>query len=612
MVVSAGLLKMTPWRAMILSVVLLLCTAVSAAASEPKRVLILDSFGHDFAPWNEYATDIRAELLRQSPEPIDLYEASLATARFTGNQQEGPFVDYLRALFADHQLDLVITIGAPAAGFIQRYRQQLFPSTPMLYTAVEQRRVPLAGLTKNDTVVAITIDIAGVIENILQVLPDTNNITVVIGNSPIEKYWLEQIRDAVQPFTNRVAFTWFNTLSFDEMLRRAAALPSRSAIFFGLLSVDAAGVPHEEMSALTSLRAVAKAPMFSYVDTYFGRGIVGGPLIAVPEVSRQAGSVAVRLLAGEAPSAIRIPPIGFGETKFDWRELQRWGISEARLPARSIIEFRMPTALEQYKWYIIAAAALCCVQALFIVVLLLNRRRLSRAHAQRQRAEEAARELSGHLITAQEDERSRLARELHDDVTQRLALLAIDAGRQERVLPRAAGGEAMRTMREGLVRLSEDVHALSYRLHPSIIEDLGLIEALNSECQRFSELGSARVEVNAQDIQEEPPRDVALCLFRVAQEALQNTAHHAEASLVQVTVRPLNGGLQLGVHDDGKGFDPTRHRDRPSLGLASMRQRIDLLHGLLDIESDPGHGTTILAWVPLKEDRVDSSARITG
>ena len=582
--------------------VLLLCATASAAASEPKRVLLLDSFGRDFAPWNECARDIRAELLRQSPEPIDLYDVSLVTARFTGDQQDGPFVDYLRALFADHPLDLVITIGAPAARFAQRYRQQLFPSIPVLYTAVEQR-VPLAGLAENDTAVAVTIDITGVVDNILRVLPQTNNIAVVIGNSPIEKYWLEQIRGAVQPFTNYVTFTWFNDLSFDEMLKRAAALPPRSAILFGLLSVDAAGVPHEEMSALTSLHAVAKAPIFSYVDAYFGRGIVGGPLIAVTDVSRQAATVAVRLLAGEAPSGIKTPPIGFGKTRFDWRELQRWGMSEARLPPGSVVEFRVPTVLEQYKWYIIAAAVLCGVQAISIVVLLLNRRLLSRAHAQRQRAEEAARELSGHLITAQEDERSRLARELHDDVTQRLALLAIDAGRQERVLPPAAGGDAMGAMREGLAQLSEDVHALSYRLHPSIIEDLGLIEALNSECERLSEAGSPHIEWKAHDIQAEPSREVALCLFRVAQEALQNAAHHAGANSVQVTVRALNGGLQLGVHDDGKGFDPECHRDRPSLGLASMRQRIDQLGGSLDIESALGRGTTVLAWVPMKEER---------
>ena len=285
-------------RGIVIGIVLLLYATVSAAASEPKRVLILDSFGRDFAPWSEYARDIREDVVRLSLEPIDLYEASLATARFAGDQQDGPFGDYLRALFADHQLDLVITIGAPAAAFVRRYRQQLFPSTPMLYTAVEQRRVPLAGLTTNDTAVAETIDFAGVFGNILRVLPKTNNIAVVIGNSPIEKYWLGQVRDAVQPFTSHVAFTYFNDLSFAEMRTRAAALPPRSAIFFGLLSVDAAGVSHEEMSALTSLHAVADAPMFSYVDAYFGHGIVGGPLISVSNTSRQAAAVAVRILAG--------------------------------------------------------------------------------------------------------------------------------------------------------------------------------------------------------------------------------------------------------------------------------------------------------------------------
>ena len=108
---------------------------------------------------------------------------------------------------------------------------------------------------------------------------------------------------------------------------------------------------------------------------------------------------------------------------------------------------------------------------------------------ERRQAEETARELSGRLINAQEEERSRLARELHDDVTQRLALLAIDAGRGEHILPSAAGGKAMRAMREGLIRLSEDVHALSYRLHPTILEDLGLIEALKTECERFGRGG---------------------------------------------------------------------------------------------------------------------------
>jgi hypothetical protein len=153
--------------------------ALSVATAEPKRVL-LHSFGQDFAPWSELARTFRTELDRQWPQPIDLYEASLAIARFADNDQEAPFVDYLRALFTNHRLDLVVTIGAPAASFFQRHRQQLFSSTPMLLTALEQRRIPLASLKANDAVTAVSVDFVGVIENILHVLPDA---LVLVGLS---------------------------------------------------------------------------------------------------------------------------------------------------------------------------------------------------------------------------------------------------------------------------------------------------------------------------------------------------------------------------------------------------------------------------------------------
>jgi signal transduction histidine kinase len=154
----------------------------------------------------------------------------------------------------------------------------------------------------------------------------------------------------------------------------------------------------------------------------------------------------------------------------------------------------------------------------------------------------------------------------------------------------------MAPVREELVRLSEDVHALSYRLHPTILKDLGLVEALKSECARFSQ---CRLEVNAEDIPERLPEEVALCLYRIAQEGLRNIARHAGASRTQVALRRLDGGLQLVVQDNGAGFDPRQGRARASLGHASMRQRVALLGGRVDIQSSPGRGTTILAWVPL-------------
>lgn len=591
---------------------LLFFATLATATAEPKRVLLLHSFGPNFSPYREYVAKLRQDLVRQSQQPMDIYEVALATARFAEDEREGALVEYLSSLIAGRRLDLVMTIGAPAAGFLQRNRGQVFPSTPALFTAADQRRLRDEVLSANEAAVAITIDLPPIIANILEVLPQTTHIAVVVGNSPLEKFWLQVMRREFQQFASRVEFTWFNDLSFEDMLRRAAALPPRSAIFFGPLSVDAAGFPHEEEKALTAIHAAANAPIFSYVDAHFGRGIVGGPLIPLGDVSRQAAAVAVRILRGETPGNIKTPPIGLAPPVFDWRELRRWNISEASLPAGSIVQFREPTVWDRYNWYILSAAALFAVQAALIAILLVNGRRLRRAHAERRRAEEAAHELSGRLINAQEEERSRLARELHDDVTQRLALLAIDAGREERLLSESAGGKAIQMMREGLVRLSEDVHALSYRLHPSILEDLGLVEALKAECERYSRTCPIRLEADPYDVPAGLPRDVSLCLFRIVQEALRNIARHAHASHVEVRLRRLDGGLQLAIKDNGAGFDPAQHRARMSLGHAGMRQRVFVLGGTVDIDSSPGHGTTIVAWVPLKGERNEPPARAAG
>src|SRR6266481_8996250 len=131
-----------------LSLVLLLLAMTGAALSEPKRVLILHPFGRDFVPWSQYGKIFREELLRQSPEGIDLYETSLVSAR-SGDMEEGPFAEYLRALFVKHQPDLVVAISSPAIGFIQKRREQLFPSVPVVYMGVDQRRISQIALTKN-------------------------------------------------------------------------------------------------------------------------------------------------------------------------------------------------------------------------------------------------------------------------------------------------------------------------------------------------------------------------------------------------------------------------------------------------------------------------------
>ena len=346
-----------------------------ALAAEPKRVMLLHSFGRDFKPWSEYAREIRAELVRQSPWALDISEQSLVTARSANENPEIPFVHYLGALFAEHPLDLIVSIGAPAAAFVQRHRHELFTNTPMVFTAVDERRVQFSTLSDNDTVVAVRINYFAALENVLRVLPDTKNVTVVVGTSPIEKFWKDEIAKEAEPLTNRLTLSWTDHLSFEELLKYAAALPSKSAIFWELMIVDAAGVVHDGNTALARLHKAANAPIFSYDESFFGSAIVGGPLLLVADTSRQTAAVAVRILGGEKPGAIKTLPVQFARPRFDWRQMQRWGISESRLPAGSEIMFRDPTAWEQYHTEILVTIAVILLQTSLIAWLIYEHRR---------------------------------------------------------------------------------------------------------------------------------------------------------------------------------------------------------------------------------------------
>ena len=215
------------------------------------------------------------------------------------------------------------------------------------------------------------------------------------------------------------------------------------------------------------------------------------------------------------------------------------------------------------------------------------------------RAEEERHDLARRLIRAQEEERAMLARELHDDLTQRLAVLAIEAGRAEVAAADPAHAQAMQSMREGLVRLSDDIHALASQLHPSVLEVLGLAAALRAEGERLSRQGRIDIVVNVAALPSGLGRDAALCLFRVAQESLSNVIRHAGARAASVVLQPVAGGLQLEVQDDGVGFNTADPGKRRRLGLLSMVERVRLLNGTLDIESAPGRGTAIVAWLPV-------------
>ena len=557
------------------------------ALADPQRVLIVHSFGRDFAPFNSIATAFRTELVQQLGRPVAFHDVSLDVERGP-LEDERAFIDFLRDRYGSKPPDLVVTIGAPAARFHKALRPQLFAQAPALITGIDQRFIEGLGLQPRDRAVTIDINYRAIVEGMRALLPATNLVAIVQGASAHEQ---SRLKLAEADFAAAgVSTLALGGLALDELRHRVATLPPGSVVFYGMYAIGPDGVLQENDRALAAVRDASAAPVFGLYESQLGGGIVGGRLFDLREMGRASARVARRMLAHDdagAPDATSLA-LPLGTPAYDARELDRWHIPESRLPAGADVRFREPSLWQRHRTLAMAIAAVFVVQATLIVALLLQR-------ARRRLAEREALGLGGRLLTAHEDERRRLARELHDDLTQRLARLAIDASRLERT---AGPGSDAAAMREDLVRLSEDVHALSYRLHPSVLDDLGLVEALRAECDRIARAGDVRVSVEATDVPVRVPDDAQLCLFRVAQEALNNASRHARASSIKVLLQPSGRGLQLAVSDDGTGFDAHRAPAKASLGMASMRERVRAVQGRLGIESTPGRGTTVTAWVP--------------
>ena len=220
---------------------------------------------------------------------------------------------------------------------------------------------------------------------------------------------------------------------------------------------------------------------------------------------------------------------------------------------------------------------------------------------ERKLAEEALSRVGGRLIEAHEEERSRIARDLHDDIGQRLALVVNQLDGLEKDLPDSA--EETRTRLHELgkrtTEISADVQAMSHHLHSAKLKYLGIAAAAKSFCQEFSEKQKVEIDFTHVDIPRIVPEGISLCLFRVLQEALQNALKHSGVRHFEVELRGVSDGIHLTVRDSGLGFDPEGVTNNRGLGLISMQERVNLVKGIFSIDSQPERGTTIHVRLPL-------------
>jgi PAS domain S-box-containing protein len=705
--------------------ILLVVLLASSAEAAPRHVVLLQSSERGNLVLDRFTAILRMRLGELSTEPLTLTEFVVTPAGLS-DFPELTMVEFLRsALAGARKPDLVITTGGAAAALVQRHRAQLFPDSPILYSALDQRWD--GGVTDRETAVKVALDPAGTVEEIVRLLPATENVFVVVGGGPLGRFWRTVLDQESSQFRGRLRFIWPDGMSYAAMLQRASSLPAGSVVFFtSTFEVDGNGSTNATERVLADLRARANAPIFGMLSPELGHGLIGGKLIDIDALSRTTADIAFRILGGTSPALIKSPVQQPGPPVFDWRELQRWGISEDRLPAGSRVLFREPSMWERYKWPIVSGVAALVAQSLLITGLLVNR-------VKRQRAEQLMREsegrfrvlansapvmirmsdvdalttdfnvpwlaftgrdiaaergngwldgvhpddvpnvsetgrkaferrepyrmeyrlrradgeyrwlldtgqprttpdgafagtigsaiditdlkmaratlsnLNGRLIEAQELERSRLARELHDDVGQQITMLALDVERLGQTIPQTEvdARQQARHLRDEVTTLASHVSGISHRLHSSRLDLFGLAAAAETFCKEVSSRGVV-VEFTSDNVPTTLRPDIAINLFRVLQEALSNAVKHSGGSRCDVSLRGTNDQLELAVRDEGRGFDTDAALATPGLGLVSMQERLKLVNGCVAIESRPGAGTTVRATVSLSRVRADS------
>ena len=225
---------------------------------------------------------------------------------------------------------------------------------------------------------------------------------------------------------------------------------------------------------------------------------------------------------------------------------------------------------------------------------------LSAIMAEVQRSQQSLRQLSAQLIKAQEQERSRIGRELHDDINQRLALLAVEL-QQVQDIPSPVQSH-IQGLREEVAEISKDVQGLSHELHSSKLEYLGVTAGIKSWCKEFGERQQIEV-IFKNKISIVVPLDIGICLFRVLQEALHNAVKHSTVKRVEVEIAEKRNEVQLIVSDSGRGFKLESAKQGEGLGLTSMQERVRLVNGTIFIDSKPMCGTTIYVRIPLPSEQ---------
>jgi signal transduction histidine kinase len=565
---------------------------VTSFGQTPKNILLVYEENATIPAHVEMETALFRALHEQLGPSLEFYQEQIDTIRFP--EEPATRIDELRSRYANRKIDAIIFVGSVPV--------EILPGVPVVYVGnspAEQANFHVY----HGPVGAVwyEVDPVKIVSVARRLQPKAHKVLVISGTAPSDLLYLAEFRSQLDTMGAQLEFEYVVNASIEQLVARLSHLSRDTIVLPVAYSRDPGGNTYVSRDAVAQLAQASTAPVYAICDTYVGTGTVGGYVINFAKTGTAAANVALSLIRGDKHPEI-VQSNGTSEYMFDWRQLQRWGFSERDLPPGSAVEFRVPTAWEQYRWRIVGAVALIVVQFILISGLLIQRFR-------RKRAEKSLRDMTGRLLQTQDDERRRIARDLHDGTGQHLSGIALSVGQVLADFP--PGHDRLRQLLQDSHVASRqalnEVRAVSYALHPPILDGLGLVPALQWYLDGLKKRTSLQINFDAPAELSDATPDTQRTLFRIVQESVTNILRHSGGTAMKVRLLGSERRIMLEIEDDGHGMsveELQRAAGAASLGvgIAGMRERVRQLHGTFNISSSP-RGTRVSVSLPTHEEQ---------
>jgi C4-dicarboxylate-specific signal transduction histidine kinase len=351
-------------------------------AATAKNVLVLYS-NNRVLPANLEVERGLYETIASTPDrPVEFFAEFLDVPRFAGASYARTVATYLLQKYTSQPPDVIVAAGEEALAFLLKNRATLFPRTPVVHVGVQKSFLRSAVPTPADVVgVPVEYSSSGTIEQALRWHPAIQRLVVVTGSSPWDRQWEARLRDEISLFEKRVTAEFLAGLPTEAVLNRLRELDGRTIVFTPGYFQDGAGRIFTPRESVEVMAAAASAPVYGPSETYIGAGVVGGRVPSHRAMGRQAGRFADEVLRGTEPASLALPDTTPTELHVDWRQVRRWGIREADIPADTVIHFRTPSLWEEYRSLVLVTITVFLLEAGLIVALLLERKRRRRTAA---------------------------------------------------------------------------------------------------------------------------------------------------------------------------------------------------------------------------------------